>query len=122
MNPRLIKRAVSGLQWVLGLVVLVESAHFALAPGVAQQFAKTGLPPWIPPALGGSEVLAAILFLLPAARQIGGYALLFIFAIAAAIHILHGQYDVGSLLLYAMAVIVCMTYRDKGGADAAYDR
>jgi len=37
----------------------------------------------------------------------GGYLLLVVFFFAAAIHVLHGQYDVGGLLVYAVAVMAC---------------
>ncbi len=117
MNPKL-KLAISGLRWVLGLVVLLESVHFVLSP--AAQFAKTGLPLWLRPALGGSEVVAAILFLVPVASAVGGYALLFIFAVAAGIHFLHGQFDVGNLFIYAMATLVCLAYGSgRSSQDAA---
>ena len=122
MNPPLTRGAVSGLRWVLCLVVLVQSVHFARAPGAGHQFAKTGVPQWLPSALGGSEVVAAILFLVPATRLIGSYALLVIFAIAAAVHLLHGQFDVGSLFVYGMSLIVCMGYEDKGVVDVPHDR
>jgi len=101
--------AVLGLRWVLGIVVLLESIHFALSSG------KHGLPRWAGPALGGSEIIAVLLFLTPAATVLGGCLLLVIFAVAAAIHLKAGQFDVGGLLVYAMAVVVCMTYRAKKG-------
>jgi hypothetical protein len=62
------------------------------------------MPQLIRPVLGGAEIFAALLFLVPPARTIGGYALLVIFALAALIHILHGQTDVGGLVVYAAAV------------------
>ncbi len=65
---------------------------------------KSGMPHLIRPILGGAEIIAALLFLIPPARMIGGYALLVIFALAALIHILHGQPDVGALVVYAAAV------------------
>jgi len=122
MNPRLKMLAITGLQWVLGLVVFLQSARFALSPAAARQFAKTGFPPWIRPALGGCEVAAAVLFLAPAASLVGGYALLLIFAIAVGIHLLHGQFDIGGLFVYAMAVIVCMTHRKNLAVEAPHDR
>ena len=70
----------------------------------ATLFAKSGLPHLIRPILGGAEIIAALLFLVPPTRTIGGYALLVIFALAALIHILHGQPDVGALVIYAAAV------------------
>ena len=62
------------------------------------------MPHLIRPILGGAEIIAALLFLIPPARTIGGYVLLVIFALAAVIHILHGQPDVGGLVIYAAGV------------------
>jgi hypothetical protein len=105
-------RTVTGLRWVLGLVVFWQAARFALSPSAAHEVARIGIPPWIPPVLGGSEALAALLFLVPAAAALGGYALLIIFAVAIGVHFLHGEYDVGPLLVYAMAVIVCLAHQN----------
>jgi hypothetical protein len=117
MNTQL-RSAISGLRWVLGIIVLVESAYFALSPSA--QFAKTGLPLWLPPILGGSEAIAAILFLVPAASRLGGWALIFIFAAAAGIHFLHGQFHVGYLFIYAVATFVCLIYEGSNSVpDAA---
>jgi len=66
--------------------------------------------------------VAALLFLAPAASLIGSYLLLFIFAIAGLLHFLHGEYDVGGLIVYAAAVAVCMTHSGKKGAEAAHER
>jgi hypothetical protein len=62
------------------------------------------MPHLIRPILGSAEIVAALLFLIPPMRMIGGYALLVIFALAALIHILHGQPDVGGLIVYAASV------------------
>ena len=120
MSQRSTGMAVLGLRWVLGVVILLESAHFALAAREAREAANVGLPHWIPPALGGSEAVAALLFLVPAIRLIGGYALLFILAIAVAVHLFHGQYNVGSLVVYGMAVRVCMNYGET--VEVPHDR
>jgi len=45
---------------------------------------------------------------------IGGYAQLLILAIAVVVHMLHGQYNVGSLVVYGMATCVCMSYQKDG--------
>ena len=122
MNQRNRNLSIAGLRWVLGLVILLESVRFALSSASAHEVARIGLPQWLPAALGGGEAVAALLFLAPAATMAGGYALLFIFTIAAAIHILHGQYDVAVLVVYAMGVMVCMAHRKSGAAEAAHDR
>jgi uncharacterized membrane protein YphA (DoxX/SURF4 family) len=103
------KNGETVLRVVLGLVVFWESVRFAVSAPAAHSFARIGLPFWVRPVLGGSEALAALLFLLPAARPVGGYALLCIFAIAALIHVLHGDFEVGALVVYGAAVMVCMS-------------
>jgi DoxX-like family len=113
MNQRDSRLAISALRWTLGLVVLLESVHFTLLPSAIHQFAKTGLPQWIRPVLGGSEIVAALLFLIPAVSSVGGCLLLFVFAIAVVIHFLHGELDVGGLVVYAAAVIVCLVHGTK---------
>jgi uncharacterized membrane protein YphA (DoxX/SURF4 family) len=122
MNQQLKNKfAISGLRWTVGVVVLLESVHFVFSPSAAHQFAKTGFPQWIRPALGGSEIIAALLFLLPVATAGGGYLLLFIFAIAVVIHFLHGELDVSSLIVYGMAVVVCITHRNNQAAELSHD-
>lgn len=109
MNSALAKNSVPLLRWVLGLVIIVESGRFAFSTEAAHFLRKAGLPAWIQPALGISEAIAAVLFLLPFTTLAGSYLLLVIFVLAALLHVLHGQFDVGGLLVYAAAVFVCMT-------------
>ena len=113
--------AVTGLRWTLGLVMLLQSAHFALSPSAAEHLAGTGLPHWIRPALGWVEVAAAILFLIPAASPAGGYALLLTFAAAAAIHVDARDYGIGSLIVYAAAVVVCITAAPEEPGSRPYE-
>jgi hypothetical protein len=103
-QARLFRNAISILYWSVGLVVLIESCLFVFSASRAHEFARSGMPHLIRPILGGAEIIAALLFLIPPARMIGGYALLVIFIVAALIHILHGQPDVGGLVIYAAAV------------------
>jgi hypothetical protein len=122
MNRQLKTFAIPGLRYILGVVVLLESLRFALSHSAIHQLEKIGLPQWIAPALGGAEALAAILFLAPGVSLVGSYALLFIFAVAAAIHMLHGEFDVGGLIVYSTAVIVCIAHNDKEAAEMSHDR
>jgi len=89
------------LQWVLGLVILVESLRFASSPQAAHTFAKTGLPNFVHLGLAWAEMAAAILFLVPRATVVGGRLLIAVLAAAIVIHLLHGWFDVGGLLVYA---------------------
>jgi thiosulfate reductase cytochrome b subunit len=91
--------------------VLVQSALFAFSPAAAHFFAQTGLPGWVRPAVGVAEMLAALLFLLPRTFTVGGYSLIVIFGLAAVVHLLHGWYDVGGLVVYAAAALAVMAYR-----------
>ncbi len=121
MNPNLRRFAVPALRWTLGLVVLIESFQEAFSPAAIQHFAKIGLPQWVRLTLSGTEIIAAILFLVPLTSVIGGYALIVIFAFAAALHFLHGQHDIGALVVYSMAAVVSMTNHDTATREAAHD-
>lgn len=102
--------AIVVLRWTVGIVVLLESIHFTLSMAAAgHHVPKIALPQWFWVALGAAEAFSALLFLIPASRRIGAYVLLVIFGIAVMVHLLHGQFDVGYLLVYATAVIVGMT-------------
>jgi hypothetical protein len=57
------------------------------------------------------EIVAALLFLIPATARVGGWLLLGVFAIAVALHALHGEWGFGALLVYATAVWVLMQER-----------
>ena len=105
--------AILLLQWTVGVIVAAESALFAFSASTARHLAHMGLPTWIGPALGGIELVAALLFLLPAASRIGGLALLAIFAAAIALHFLHGEYNVGALVVYAAAVWAVLAARQN---------
>jgi hypothetical protein len=52
--------------------------------------------------------LAAILFLLPKTAKSGGFLLLLVFAIAAVLHLLHGEYHIETLLVYIAATWACI--------------
>jgi len=101
------KFAMAGLKWTLGLVVLVESLQLALAHE-GYFFAQNALLHHVRPVIAWSEAVAAVLFLVPYATRAGAWLLLAIFGLAGLIHVLHGQMEVGGLLVYAMAVIVVM--------------
>jgi len=115
MNERVKKLSLPFLRWSVGLVVLWQSwltFHSALeklhVPGHPAALAHVRL------VLSGAEILAAILFLLPFTIAAGGYLLLLIFAVAIAIHTLHG--DVAGLevlVVYGAAVLVSLAHRKE---------
>jgi hypothetical protein len=108
------------LQWVLGLVILEESAKFAFSTSAARAFAATGMPNFVHIGLAWSEMVAAVIFLIPRAlipkaTIVGGWLLLIILAFAVVAHLLHGWFDVGVLVLYAAAAWAVMS----GSAETA---
>ena len=118
MNQHLEKFAVPILRWVLGLVIILESYRFAVSSFAKHFVSSIGLPSWVAPALGGLELVAAVLFLIPPTALLGSYALLFTFFAAALIHFLHGALDVSGLVVYAAAVLVCMTHCRASAEEA----
>ena len=121
MNQRSAGISIVVLRWTLGLIVLWESLVFIFSPASIHHFAKTALPHWIRPALGGVEIVAALLFLLPWTEAVGGRLLLLVFAVAALLHVLHGDFDVSGLVLYAVVVFVCMTHQNTRTAGTPSD-
>jgi hypothetical protein len=115
MNATLKRLALPFLRWSVGLVVLWQSwltFHGTLgklnAPGHPAALAHVRL------VLSGAEMVAAILFLLPVTAAVGGYGLLAIFALAIAIHALHGDVSgLETLVVYGAAVLVSLAYRDR---------
>jgi len=114
-KTRLNTWAVQILRWTVGVILLLESAAFLFGSHAGHAFAKTHLPLWIRPALGGVEIVASAMFLVPPVEVVGGYSLLAILCLAVLLHVLHGWYDVGSLLISAAAVLVCTAASDRQG-------
>ena len=113
MKEDRVRTALLVLQWVLGLVIIVESARFVFSSEAARAFARTGLPSFVRFVLGWAEMAAAILFLIPRAIVAGGWFLIVVLGLAIVIHVLHGWYDVGGLVVYAVATWVVMVGRAR---------
>src|SRR5262245_40845716 len=113
MNPTLRWLAIPLLHWSVGLVALWQSYrtfHSAYSnlgsalDGAAFNRIRLGL--------SGSEIVAAILFLMPPTTMMGGYWLLIIFVLAILIHTLHGDFSgMEGLFIYGAAVLVSMAER-----------
>jgi hypothetical protein len=101
MTENHLPAALRVLQWMLALVIIGESLRFAFSPEAAHAFARTGLPDFIRRALAWAEIAAAILFLVPRTVVAGGWFLIGVLALAIVLHLLHGWFDVGALLVYA---------------------
>ena len=90
------------LQWALGIVILIEAVLFVM-PSAAHEFARTHMPGFIRLVLGWGEIVGCILLLIPRTTVRGAWLLLAVFIMAIMIHLLHGFYNVGNLVIYAAA-------------------
>jgi len=102
MSAAQTKVAMTVLQWVLGVVILAEAVQFVM-PGAAHDFARTHLPGFIRMILGWGEIVGCILLLIPPTAVRGAWILVGIFTLAIVIHLLHGMYGVGNLVIYTAA-------------------
>ncbi|HET9306676.1 MAG TPA: hypothetical protein VFO46_11655 [Candidatus Sulfotelmatobacter sp.] len=90
------------LQWSLGIVVLIEAVMFVL-PSAAHEFARAYMPGIVRMILGWGEIAGAVLLLIPKTRVRGAWLLLAVFVMAILLHLLHGLYGIGNLVVYAAA-------------------
>ena len=103
--------AITALKLVLGIVVIVQASILGFDTRAINAFARTGLPNIIRLGLVWSEIAAGILFLIPPALVFGAWLLVAVFLGAIIIHLAHGFFDVGGLLVYGMAAIVVMVHQ-----------
>jgi hypothetical protein len=102
MTEQRMKYALTGLQWSLGLVILIEAVLF-LMPSAGHDFAKTHMPDILRQVLGWGEIVGAVLLLIPRTTVRGGWLLAGLFVLAIVVHLLHGLYNVGDLAIYTAA-------------------
>ena len=108
MSSNQTKLALTVLQWVLGIVILAEAVQFVL-PAAAHDFARTHLPSFVRLAVGGGEIIGCILLLIPPTAIRGAWMLVAVFTLAIVIHLLHGMYGVGNLVIYAAVAFAIAT-------------
>jgi len=90
--------SITLLRIVLGTVVLVQSIQALLPSDMTRHGA---LMARILPVLAGIEILGALLVLVPRTARMGAWILIPVFAVAALLHVLHGSWNVGGLVVYA---------------------
>jgi uncharacterized membrane protein YphA (DoxX/SURF4 family) len=96
------KMGLCVLRWALGVVILIEAVLF-VTPSAAHDFARTHMPGFIRMVLGFGEIVGCILLLIPQTAIRGAWLLLAVFVMAIMIHLLHGTYNVGNLVIYGAA-------------------
>jgi hypothetical protein len=72
-------------------------------PSAAHDFAHTHMPGFVRMVLGFGQIAGCILLLIPRTAPRGAWLLLGVFVFAILLHLLHGSYGVGNLVIYAAA-------------------
>ena len=96
------KCGMIALRLALGIVILIQAVLFVM-PGAAHEFARTYMPGFVRLVLGFGEIGGALLLLIPGTVVRGAWLLLAVFVMAILLHLLHGLYGVGNLVVYAAA-------------------
>lgn len=96
------KLGLTVLQWALGVVILIEAVLFVM-PSAAHDFARTHMPGFVRMVLGIGEIAGCILLLIPRTAIRGAWLLLAVFVFAILLHLMHGMYGIGNLVIYAAA-------------------
>jgi len=109
MSPRPARFPVEFLKWSLGVVVLFESLRLFVHSFQALVLANSPSHTWFHAALAAAEIIGAVLFLLGPTSRTGALVLLVVFIVAAVFHLLHGEWDIGFLVIYSAAVLVVRT-------------
>lgn len=112
MTERRIRCALTGLQWTMGIVILIEAALFLL-PSARHDFERTHLPDLLREVLGWGEIVGSILMLIPRTAVRGAWLLAGVFGLAIVIHLLHGMLNVGSLAVYTAAACAIAMGKDN---------
>lgn len=104
MSPARSKCGLTILQWSLGIVILIEAVMFVL-PSAAHDFARTHMPGFVRMVLGVGEIIGSVLLLIPGTTIRGAWFLVAVFTMAILLHLLHGMYGVGNLVIYTAAAL-----------------
>jgi uncharacterized membrane protein len=110
MNEPRMKAALTGLQWTLGIVILIDAVLF-LRPSASHAFAQTHMPDAVRLVLGWGKIVGCILLLIPRTAVRGAWTLIAVFVLAILIHFLHGMYNIGDLAIYAAAAWAIATWK-----------
>lgn len=100
------KVALLCLQWTLGVALFIQAALFALPRPETHLPGHAGVSHWILLVIAVAEMLACVLLVIPQTVRFGAKLLISVIAFAALIHILHGSFQIGPLLIYASATWV----------------
>ena len=114
MPNRKTEVAMKALQFGVGFIIILESMLFVLNHDRLPETQSLGAPGRFFVILATCEIVGAILFLISRTMLLGGWILLVVLSVAAVIHILHGQFNVGTLVIYGFAVVATMAHYSDG--------
>ena len=105
---------------LLSLLFLAVGAAKFRSPAWAVMFAAWGYPAWTRPAVGGVEIVGALLLLIPRTRRWAAVALMTVMAGAAVTHLLHGEASrvAGNVLLAGLLALIMRTGDRSRAKDA----
>ena len=112
MKTQVSKTALLALQWSLAIIVFLEADFLAFSSTEIHFSGHPGVHHWIRLVLAWSEMLGCLVFLLPRTMKYGAAMLLLVFTLAVLVHILHGDFQIGSLFILAAAVAVVASRDD----------
>jgi uncharacterized membrane protein YphA (DoxX/SURF4 family) len=101
--------ALLSLRWTLGVALFIEAALLAFSRSEIHLPGHAGMPHWIHLVIAAAEMLACVLLVIPLTVRFGTKLLIGVVMLAALIHILHGSFQIGPLLIYASAAWVVLT-------------
>ena len=104
MSPARSNLGLTILQWALGVVILIEAVMFVM-PSAAHDFARTHMPGFVRLVLGVGEIVGCVLLLIPGTVVRGAWMLVAVFVMAILLHLLHGMYGIGNLVIYSAAAL-----------------
>lgn len=121
MKTHVSKAALLTLQWSLGVLLFLEADVLAFSSAEINFSGQPGVHHWIRLALAWSEMLGCLVFLLPYTMKYGAALLLIVLTLASLVHILHGDFQIGTLLIFAAAVVVVASQKPSA-LDSTHDR
>jgi hypothetical protein len=112
MNNTKLSLWVRALHLTVGGVAMIQAAVFLFALYRSVNSSHKSLLFWAQIVLASSEIIAALLFLIPQTFVFGTRALLMVFLFAIVLHAAHGEFNIGALLVYSVAVLVVKAHRN----------
>jgi hypothetical protein len=119
MIPSPLRRSLTALRVTMALMIAWLSVPTAFPGPAALASPHAGLAGFLR-VLASVEMVAALLLLVPALVRFAAWALIAVFVVAMGVHLLHGEYRVGALVIYLAATAVILAAR--GAESPAVER